>query len=142
MDAKRRRLKDELQSLQDDRELEQGQIGAAETQRNLIQNLTNLPTRPTPVPQPGTLIPTEDWPQILSFIGSSINDINRTVKDAKVRMREIDRKIKDIRIQLSELAPQKKQRTEVKVTRLNRNATRGRSYCKIPGLLGVLETLL
>ena len=113
MDAERRRLNNELQTLQDDREVEQGRIDAAEAQRNLVNNLASLPTRPAP--QVGARAASEDWPQILALIGSSIHDINGAIRDAKVRIRDLDRKIKDVKNRLNEIAPQRNRRTEVKV---------------------------
>ncbi len=115
MDEERRRLKEELQSLKDDRDLQQGTIDAAETQRNLINNLANLPARPAPIPQPGAAAPGEDWQKLLSLIGESAHDVNRTIRDAKVRIRELNRKIKEANNRLSEIAPQRNKRTEVKV---------------------------
>ena len=47
-ESERRRIETEIEKLRDQRTIFEGQKQAAETQRTLIQNLTQLPTRPAP----------------------------------------------------------------------------------------------
>ncbi len=113
--SERQTLEDKIQSLKDHRDALKGRIEAAQTQRTLISNLANLPNRPTP-PHPVTS-PTqgEDWPNLLSFIGSSMGEISQSILDYKIEIRKVSREIKELEKKLSELVPRRKERTEVKV---------------------------
>ena len=111
-DAERRRLEDELDTLRDQKTSLEAQMQASETQKSLIANLTQLPTRPA---APGANGQSEDWAKILSLIGQGSTDAARGATDAQVKIRETDRKIGDAENKLKALAPPKTEQTEVKV---------------------------
>src|SRR5690606_27257241 len=93
----------------------EGQIETAETQKAFITRLAELPTRPPATPAAGEGQPREDWQQILSLIGSSMTDVQRTIQEARVRIRDIDRRIEELEKELESQAPAVEERTEVKV---------------------------
>lgn len=111
-ESERRRLEDEAERLRDERTVFEAEVQASETQKALIGNLAQLPTRPAPS---GASERQEDWSQILSTIAQGTESAERAARDARIKIRDLDRKIEDIEKKLSELAPARVERTEVKV---------------------------
>lgn len=111
-ETERRRLENEIERLRDDRSALEAQIQGAETQKTLINNLAQLPTRPAPSSgsERG-----EDWPQIMSLIASASRDAQRGLIEAQIKIRDTDRQIQDAEGKLASLAPAKEERTEVQV---------------------------
>jgi len=112
-ESERRKIEDEIEALKDEKSTLEAQVQGAETQKSLIANLTQLPTRP-PAPA-GTAERGEDWPTILALIASASADAQRAVLDAQVKIRDVDRRIEDLEKKLSSLAPAREERIEVKV---------------------------
>ena len=110
--SERRRIEDEIEILRDQRGSAEAQFQAAETQKLLINNLSQLPTRPSPVQgsERG-----EDWSQILTTIATGSLEAQRNAIDAQVKMRTLDRQIEDLEKKLAGLSPAEQERTEVRV---------------------------
>lgn len=110
--SERRQIQDEIEALRDSRAVAEAEVQAAEAQRTLITNLTQLPTRPAPAAgsERG-----EDWTGILALIAAGSAEAQKTLQAAQVRIRETDRKIEDLEKELGTLAPEKTERTEAKV---------------------------
>ncbi|WP_295559633.1 mucoidy inhibitor MuiA family protein [uncultured Hyphomicrobium sp.] len=110
--TERRQIETELEALRDDRARLDAQVQGAETQKQLITNLTQLPTRPAPSSgsERG-----EDWTAVLALIATGSAEAQRAIQDAQIRTRETDRKIQDLEKKLGEIAPEKTERTEAKV---------------------------
>jgi uncharacterized protein (TIGR02231 family) len=114
--TERRRLEDEIERLKDERAGQEARIETAETQKELIKRLTELPTRPGSANGQGQAAPVrEDWPQLIGLIGSGMTEVHRVVQDAQLRMRDIDRRIAELDKQLSGQAPAREERTEVRI---------------------------
>ena len=111
--TERRKLEDELELLRDERSRYEAEVQSAETQKTLIGNLAQMPTRPAPAA--GGAERGEDWPQILALIVSGSREAQRTLVEAQVKIRELDHKISDLEKRLTEVAPEKEERTEVKI---------------------------
>jgi uncharacterized protein (TIGR02231 family) len=107
-----RAIENEIETLRDERAGLEAQVLAAETQKSLIANLAQLPTRPAPAngAERG-----EDWTSVLALIAAGSADAHKAQQAAQIRIREVDRRISDLDIKLQELAPQKAERTEAKV---------------------------
>jgi uncharacterized protein (TIGR02231 family) len=112
--TERRRLEDEIERLQDERGLLDGQIAAAEAQKKLIEQLTELPSRP-PAPGPGGQAAREDWAQLLGLVATGMGQAQLTLVQTQTKTRELDRRIEDLKKKLAALAPAREERTEVKV---------------------------
>jgi uncharacterized protein (TIGR02231 family) len=110
--SERRQIENEIEALRDDRALLESQVQGAETQKSLITNLTQLPTRPAP--QAGAERG-EDWAAVLALIAAGTAEAQKSLQDAQIRIRETDRKIEDLEKKLGEIAPEKAERTEAKV---------------------------
>ena len=110
--SERRRIEDEIQILRDQRSTAEAQLNAAQTQKDLISNLSQLPARPAPAQgaERG-----EDWSQILTTIATGSLEAQRNAVDAQVKMRALDRQIDDLEKKLQSLSPSEQERTEVKV---------------------------
>lgn len=110
--SEQRRLENEIEALRDERAGLEAQVQAAETQKSLIGNLAQLPSRPAPAngAERG-----EDWTAILALIGAGSAEAQRALQAAQIKIRDVDRRIGDLEIKLQELAPQKTERTEAKV---------------------------
>jgi len=110
--SERRHIENEIESLRDDRALLEAQVQGAETQKSLISNLTQLPTRPAPAAGSDR---GEDWAAVLALIAAGTAEAQKSLQDAQIRIRETDRKIEDLEKKLGEMAPEKSERTEAKV---------------------------
>ncbi|MEO1207660.1 MAG: mucoidy inhibitor MuiA family protein [Pseudomonadota bacterium] len=113
----RKALEDQIQKLQDDRDLIQGEIDAAEAQGQLLRNLIALPTK---VAAPGAQtngdpLKADDWTQFVALIGTGLRDVRSTITDARGRLRDVDQTITELRAKLNALAPKQREVTEVKV---------------------------
>lgn len=108
----RRAIELEIETLKDAKSVLAAQVQTAETQKTLITNLTNLPTRPI---GGSASAPNENWSQILTLIGTSLADVHKAILETQLKMRDIDRKIADLQKKLTEVAPTQDARTEVKV---------------------------
>jgi uncharacterized protein (TIGR02231 family) len=111
-DLDRKRIEDELEALRDQKTVIEAQLQAAETQKQLIANLVQLPARPAPAT--GGEIG-EDWTRILSIIAQGTADASKLEIDGRLRVRDLDRKIEDLEKKRTELAPPKTDQTEVRV---------------------------
>lgn len=111
-ETERRRIEDEIELLRDQRSVSEAQLQAAETQRALIANLAQLPTRPAPGDAPGRV---EDWGLILSTIATGSAEAQRNLLEGQVKIRTLDRQIADLEGKLASIAPSEDERTEVKV---------------------------
>lgn len=112
----RKALEDQIRRLEDDREVIQGEIDAANAQGELIRNLVGLPTRGM-ARQEGDSQPLKasDWTDFVALVGTGLRDVRETLVAAKVRQRAIQRQLAELRAKLGELAPKQRQITEVKV---------------------------
>ena len=111
-DQERKKLEDEIERVRDEKAGIDAQLHAAETQKALIGNLAQLPTRPAPASGQAAA---DDWQRILSTIASGSEDASRRAVEAQAKGRELERKIEDLENKLSTLAPAKTEQTEVKV---------------------------
>jgi uncharacterized protein (TIGR02231 family) len=110
--SERRRIEDEILILRDQRSAAEAQMQAADAQKVLITNLSQLPTRPAPAQGAER---SEDWSQILTTIATGSLEAQRNAVDAQVKMRAFDRQIEDLEKKLTGVAPGEAERTEVKV---------------------------
>jgi uncharacterized protein (TIGR02231 family) len=113
LQAERKSLEDEIEKLNDDRTLVQGQAEAAEKQKTLLANLAALPAHSED--QPGHPVPQTDWSQLLSLIASGMTEAQKNALDAQIKTRDLDRKIQDLKNKLAALAPARTEQTEVRV---------------------------
>jgi len=114
-DLKRKELEGQLEQFRDQKELLQAQSWAAATQKKLITNLADLPSRPQPGAAPATPPASDDWQKILGIIPQASADAGKLALDAQQKIRGIDRSMADVRAQLASLAPAKTEQTEVRV---------------------------
>lgn len=114
-ETERKRLEELLEGLVDQRTALESTIAAAEAQKQLIQNLTNLPTRPEPQSGPGALQAGYDWPGLFALIGQKMGEASKVVNDTRIALRALDRKIADVQNQLNQSPLANEQRTEIKI---------------------------
>lgn len=110
--TERRQVEIELEALRDERARLDAQVQGAETQKQLISNLAQLPTRPAPATGAER---SEDWTTVLALIATGSAEAQKSIQDAQLRMRETDRKIQDLEKKLGEITPRRTERTEAKV---------------------------
>lgn len=111
--TERKRIEDAIEKLRDDRAQLSAVVEAAETQKTLINNLTQLPTKPAPANSGATAQP--DWAQLYAMIGQRIAEAQKIILDTQVKIREVDLQIRDLEGKLAQIAPTQQERTEVKV---------------------------
>ncbi len=111
--SERKRLEDELVKLYDQQAAFNDQIAAAEQQRQLIANLTQLPARPDP--EKGEVRSVEDWGDIFTLVGEKIADINQRNQATRLALRDVEKQIVDLQNQLNRQPTSAEERTEVKI---------------------------
>ena len=108
----RRAIELEIEKLRDERALAVADQQAAEAQRNFLNNLLQLPSRPVPAQGASG---SEDWSKVLALLSKELAPVQRAILDAGVRVRDIDRRIVDAEGRLRAEAPAQEMRTEVRV---------------------------
>jgi len=111
--TERKRIEDAIEKLRDDRAQLSAAVEAAETQKTLINNLTQLPTKSAPANGGATAQP--DWAQLYAMIGQRTAEAQKIILDTQVKIREVDLQIRDLEGKLAQIAPTQQERTEVKV---------------------------
>ena len=111
--TERKRIEDAIEKLKDEKAVLLASVQAAEAQKTLIGNLSQLPAHPAP--GNGAPAPQPDWGQLFGLIGQRFAEAQKAILDTQVKVREVDRQIKDLEGKLASLAPAQDERTEVKV---------------------------
>ncbi|MBX9926054.1 MAG: mucoidy inhibitor MuiA family protein [Hyphomicrobiaceae bacterium] len=112
--AERKKLEAELESLRDTRAVFEGQVQASETQRKLLDSLTEMP-KAGGDGTPGASKAGIDWKAILTTIGTGWAESKKVELEAQASIRQTDRKIQDAEGKLQAIAPKQVERTEVAV---------------------------
>ena len=112
-DAQRKVLENKIQTLKDQKTSVAAQAQAAKTQKRLISNLAQLPTRPASQSEPAMSV--DDWTKVLALITQATTDAGKLALDAEQKTRELDRQISDVDSQLASLAPPRTEQTEVRI---------------------------
>jgi uncharacterized protein (TIGR02231 family) len=115
--TERRRVEESIEKLRDEKSALQAAIQAAEAQKKLIENLTNLPSASPLGTKAGNGAPAAqpDWGQLFELIGKRAAEAHKAILDTRIKVREVERQIKDLEGKLASLAPTQQTRTEVKV---------------------------
>ena len=108
----RKRLEDEIEALNDQREAEEDIVKAAEIQQTYLEKLGKLPETPS---TPGASGPREDWQSLVGIIGKGMNETAKTVTEAKHKQRQLDRSIADLRKQMQTVGGKIEKRTQVRI---------------------------
>jgi uncharacterized protein (TIGR02231 family) len=118
--TERRRVEEAIEKLRDDKSALQAAIQAAETQKKLVENLTNLPGASPFGAKAGDSAPAAqpDWGQLFELIGKRAAEAHKAILDTQIKVRNVERRIKDLEGKLASLAPTQQTRTEVKVALL------------------------
>ena len=109
----RKKMQDQLQVLVDKLSGLQTAVDVANTQKQLVTMLVNLPQRP-PAPGPGAATD-PDWGSLVTLIGERLTQANKAIADAQAGQRDTAKKIEDLQRQLNEQPQAQEQRTEVKI---------------------------
>ncbi len=122
--SERKRIRDEIERLNDERRSFDNVIQSATTQINLLQNLAGLPAiSPRPAPVAAAAQP-QDWQLVLNMIGN-IEALLGRVQKAQQQQRSLGKQIKELEKQLSMLQPRRDRRTELKVHLNAKSALKG-----------------
>lgn len=113
--TERRRLEDEIERAGDQLAALKAAIETKEIQKRYIENLAGLPNAGGSVPA-GQVRAQQDWSQLLALIGTSMADVQRSILEEKIKVRDVSRKIEDLKKELAGLAPRQEQRTELKIS--------------------------
>ncbi|HHK73758.1 MAG TPA: mucoidy inhibitor MuiA family protein, partial [Rhizobiales bacterium] len=120
--SERKRIKAEIERLQDEIATLNNTVRAANTQISLLQNLASLPAQAPKAASSSA--PSPDWQQILNLIGG-MDPVLERVHKAQIRQRELGREIDKLNKQLSMHQPRPDRRTEVRVHVKALQAARG-----------------
>ncbi len=104
--SERRLLEQQIESLEDNQRQVQARIQTLEIQKNLVQNLAQLPLQP--IAGKGEGASGQDWNQIYDLIGERLSTANDIVFKAQLEEREILEKIHDLKQQLNQKPPKQK----------------------------------
>jgi uncharacterized protein (TIGR02231 family) len=108
----RKKLSDQIEKLQDEKEEQQNIIHVAEAERAYLQNLSKLPQTSGAASSSGSH---EDWNALFGVIGSHSAEVAKTVTEAKLKQRKIERDIKELRKEYETAEGRPEDRTQVRV---------------------------
>jgi uncharacterized protein (TIGR02231 family) len=108
----RKRVENQMQSLQDSRAAQDDVIKAAEGQQAFLDNLAKLPEAQN---SGNAAIAPAQWRELFSVIGTGRTDALKTISDAKLKQREIDRSLVDLQKELEAAGGKFEGRTQVRV---------------------------
>jgi uncharacterized protein (TIGR02231 family) len=115
LDEKRSRIERNLEALQDERGALDQAIADAEYQKSLMQQLASGAfTAPVKEGEPRIAV-SEEIGHLLDLVGGKMQELSKTVLDARLRQRAIDKQVNDLATELSQLAPQEQARLRVVV---------------------------
>ena len=113
LDESRRRIERDLEALQDERGALEQAITDAEYQKSLMQQLASGAfTAPVKEGEPRIAV-SEEIGRLLNLVGGKMQELSKTVLDARLRQRAIDKQVNDLATELSQLAPQEQARLRV-----------------------------
>jgi uncharacterized protein (TIGR02231 family) len=110
--SSRKKIEDQIQTLNDTNAAQDAVIQAAEMQQGYLENLAKLPQTPA---AGGGAAPKEDWNALFGVIGSGMGEVSKTIAAAKLKQREISRQIEDLNKQLAAAGGKFEDRTEVRI---------------------------
>ena len=111
----RRQIENDIERESDHLDALKAEIEVMATQKRYIENLAALPTTGASYSGSSQARPKEDWVQLLALIGISLTNVNKSMLEHRIEMREVNRRIQDLRKKLAALAPRQVQRSEAKV---------------------------
>ncbi len=117
-----RREQKQLESLEDSHRQVQARIQTLETQKNLVNNLAQLPLQP--ISGSGERAG-QDWGQLYDLIGERLANANDIIFKAQLEERELLEKISDLRQQLGQKPPRQKYITALSVQLFARQDIKG-----------------
>lgn len=111
----RKKITDQIEKLQDEKEEQQSIIQVAEAQRAYLQNLSKLPQTPGAPGAASASGPHEDWNALFGVLGTRASELARTVTDAKRKQRALDKEIKELRKSYETAEGRSDDRTQIRV---------------------------
>ncbi len=125
--TERRRLEKQIEQLRDESARLSAKIKAAETQRHLIERLSELPGRPPIGPfdakgagnqgggLPSALFSVENWGRIFDLIGARMAVADDLILGYRQQQRQKNREIAKLKKRLAQQPPKKERQMEVRV---------------------------
>jgi len=115
LDESRRRIERAMEALQDERGTLDQAIGDAEYQKSLMQQLASGAfAMPVKEGEPRIAV-SEELGKLLGLVGGKMQELSKTVLDARLRQRDIDKQVNDLATELAALAPQEQAKMRVVV---------------------------
>lgn len=108
-------LKQQLQTLLDERELTNSIIQAAELQKKLLNEMALLPSRPIGRNEQGGTDVVTQYSNLYNLMGDKFLETQAKALKAKVQLRDLDKRIKNLRAQLAEKPNKRQRRTHLTV---------------------------
>lgn len=132
--SERERLEKEIEKLEDEKALLAARVAAAETQRRLMERLTDLPAAQPPVVRPAegeaARYSDENWGRLFDLIGQRMGVADELIHKLNIDIRARDKDIDKLRKQLEQQPPKQEQHTEVRVAVTAKGAAKGKLRLK------------
>jgi uncharacterized protein (TIGR02231 family) len=113
MDAKRKTLEDQIQSLMDERMTIDTTIADANHQRQFLLGLADKQLTPQSTTDTLKGIDVAQLTGLLDLVGVRLSGLAKTVQTAQLRQRAIDKSVQELSAKIAELAPGQQYQTEV-----------------------------
>lgn len=113
LDESRRSIERDLEALQDERGALDQAITDAEYQKSLMQQLASGAFTMLVKEGEPRMAVSEELGKLLSLVGGKMQELSKTVLDARLRQRAIDKQVNDLATKLSQLAPQQQAQMRV-----------------------------
>ena len=113
LDESRQRITRDMETLQDERAALDQAIADAEYQKSLMQQLASGAfAMPVKEGEPRVAV-SEELGKLLGLVGGKMQELSKTVLDARLRQRAIDKQVNDLVTELAGLAPQEQAKMRV-----------------------------
>lgn len=113
LDESRQRITRDMEALQDERAALDQAIADAEYQKSLMQQLASGAfAMPVKEGEPRVAV-SEELGKLLGLVGGKMQELSKTVLDARLRQRAIDKQVNNLVTELAGLAPQEQAKMRV-----------------------------
>lgn len=125
LDAERKAIEAQIQTLQDERAGLDQVIADADYQKRLLLSLADKQLMPAPQPEKPQMIDGAGLGSLLDVVTAKLAIFSKSIHEAQIRQRGIDKAVEDLQLKLGTLAPQQGSKLQVAVNLDAKQETEG-----------------
>jgi uncharacterized protein (TIGR02231 family) len=115
IDAKRKVINDQIETLMDERSGLDQTVADAQTQQRLLMSLADKQLQPGSTTEPIKTVDATALGNLVDLVGARLTTISKSIHDAQLRQKAIDKVVADLNIKAESLAPNEAAHMQVSV---------------------------